>query len=49
MLALKQVIKNVQGNQEGMTLFGTHLLMVVTDYIVSWGEKNKHYTNTVAL
>jgi hypothetical protein len=48
-LALKNVIGNVQGNQEGLTLFETHPLMVFTDYIVLLGEKNKHYTNTVAL
>jgi len=39
MLALKNVIGNVQGNQEGLTLFETHLLMVFTDYIVLLGEK----------
>ena len=49
MLALKNVIRYVQGNQDGLTLFETHLLMVFTDCIVSLGEKNKHYTNTVAL
>jgi hypothetical protein len=49
MLALKNVIRNVQGNQKGLTLFETHLLMVFTDYIVLLGEKNKHYTNTVVL
>jgi hypothetical protein len=49
MLALKNVIRNVQGNQEGLTLFETHLLVVFTDYIVLLSEKNKHYTNTVAL
>jgi hypothetical protein len=49
MLALKNVISNVQGNQEGLILIETHLLIVITDYIVLLDEKNKHYTNTVAL
>jgi hypothetical protein len=49
MLALKNVIRKVQGNQEGLSLFETHLLTVFTDYIASLGEKNKHYINTVAL
>jgi len=39
MLALKNVIRNVQGNQEGLPIFETNLLMVFTDYIVLLGEK----------